>query len=134
MNQTEQVNDYDYKSMLKELGATTRHEDHLRKIKRKWHNENKKYDENIEHMKEFQEENYQKKNSDLMRKLKKKEGIYLTSLENNQKTRMKERQKAIDSMMEKEKMAIENVEKFLEKQERDRLQFEKDSNEKSKYK
>ena len=94
--------------------------------------ESKKYKESIEHMKEFQEEKYQKKNKDLINKLKKKEKLLLTSLENNQKTRMKERQKAIESMMEKEKLARENVEKFLIQQEKDRLKLQTDTDKKSK--
>ena len=94
--------------------------------------ESKKYKESIEHMKEFQEETYQKKNKDLINKLKKKEKLLLTSLENNQKTRMKERQKAIESMMEKEKLARENVGKFLIQQEKDRLKLQTDTDKKSK--
>ena len=57
----------------------------------------------------------------------------LTSLQNKQKTRMKERQKAIEAMMEKERLARENVEKYMKKQEKERLQLEKDSNGRSKY-
>ena len=45
---------------------------------------------------------------------------------------MKERQKAIEAMMQKEKLARENVEKYMIKQEKDRLKLEKDSNGKSK--
>ena len=118
--------------MLKDLESSSRHQDHLRKIKKKWMDESKKYKESIEHMKEFQEEAYQKKNRDLINKLKKKEKLLLTSLENNQKTRMKERQKAIESMMEKEKLARENVEKFLEQQEKDRLKLQYETDKKSK--
>jgi hypothetical protein len=88
---------------------------------------------NVEHMKEFQEETYRKKNNDLKNKLKKKEKILLTSLENNQKTRMKERQKAIDAMIEKEKLAQQNVANFMEQQEKDRQKLQKDTDNKSKY-
>jgi hypothetical protein len=83
-------------------------------------------------MKEFQEETYRKKNRDLVNKLKKKEKLLLTSLENNQKTRMLERQKAIESMIEKEKTARKNVENFMQKQEKDRQKLQKDTDGKSK--
>ncbi len=43
-----------------------------------------------------------------------------------------ERQKAIETMMEKERIAKENVEKFMIKQEKDRIKLENDSNGKSK--
>ena len=45
---------------------------------------------------------------------------------------MKERQKAIESMMEKEKLARENVEKFLIQQEKDRLKLQYETDKKSK--
>ena len=67
-------------------------------------------------------------------KLKKKEKLLLTSLENNQKTRMKERQKAIDAMLEKEKLARKNVENFLKQQEKDRQKLQKTTDGKSKLK
>ena len=40
-------------------------------------NESKKYKETVEHMKEFQEETYQKKNKELVKKLN-KEPLFLT--------------------------------------------------------
>jgi hypothetical protein len=83
-------------------------------------------------MKEFQEENYKKKNRDLVNKLKKKEKLLLTSLENSQKSKMMERQKVIESMIEKEKLARKNVENFLQQQEKDRQKLEHNTNEKSK--
>ena len=132
LNRTEEVNQYDYNSMIKDLETSSRHQEYLKKIRKKWMEESKKYKENIEHMKEFQEETYQKKNKELVNKLKKKEKLLLTSLENNQKTRMKERQKAIDAMMEKEKLARENVANFLIQQEKDRLKLQKTTDGKSK--
>jgi hypothetical protein len=44
------------------MDLSTRHQDYLRKIKKRWMDENKKYKENVEHMKEFKEEQFQKKN------------------------------------------------------------------------
>ncbi len=95
-------------------------------------NESKKYKETVEHMKEFQEETYQKKNKELVKKLNKKDKILLTALKNNQKSKMKERQKKIELMMQKEKIAKENVEKFLKKQESERQALEINTNGKSK--
>ena len=57
----------------------------------------------------------------------------LTSLENNQKTRMKERQKAIETMIEREKLARKNVENFMQQQEKERQKLQKDNEGKSKY-
>ena len=132
LNETEEVNKYDYDTMIKDLETSSRHQEYLRKIRKKWMEESKKYKENIEHMKEFQEETYRKKNRDLINKLKKKEKLLLTSLENNQKTRMLERQKVIESIIEKEKLAKKNVENFLLKQEKDRQKLQFDTDGKSK--
>ena len=132
LNETEEVNKYDYNTMIKDLETSSRHQEYLRKLRKKWMEESKKYKDNIEHMKEFQEETYRKKNKDLINKLRKKEKLLLTSLENNQKTRMLERQKAIDSMMEKEKLARKNVENFMQQQEKDRQKLQNTTNKKSK--
>jgi len=119
--------------MIKELESSTRHDDILKKMKKKWLEESKKYKDNIEHMKEFQEESFRKKNRDLINKIKKKEKLLITSLENNKKNRMQERQKTIDLMIEKEKAAKENVEKYLIKQEKDRQKLQIDIDKKSKF-
>lgn len=118
--------------MLKDLEHSTRHSDHLKKIRKKWTDFDKKYQTTIANMKIASEEAYQKKNSDLQEKLRKKEKLLKSSLENNNKTRMLERQKIIEKMMQKEKLAMDNVANFMEKQEKDRQQFQKDSENKSK--
>ena len=46
---------------------------------------------------------------------------------------MKEKQKIIAEMIEKENQAKKNIEKFMEEQEKIRLQFERDIQDKSKY-
>jgi hypothetical protein len=125
------MNKYDFETMIKDMEICSRHQEHLKKIKKKWMDESKKYKDNVVHMKEYQEETYKKKNKELVEKLKKKEKTLVLSLKNKEKTKLLERQKAIEIMMEKERMAKENVEKFLIKQENDRLQLEKDSNGKS---
>lgn len=132
MNKTEEVNDYDYKSMLRDLESTTRHEEILKKNRKKFEIKNKKYDEAVKNCFQYKEEEYKKKKDKFEERFKEKEALYLTSVANNQKTRMAERQKAIEKMMKQEKLATENVEKFLIQQEKDRLKFQQESNEKSK--
>jgi hypothetical protein len=114
------------------MDLSTRHQDYLRKIKKKWVDENKKYKDNVEHMKEFKEEQLQKKTNDLVKRLKEKEKLYLTSFRDKQKSRMKERQKAIDLLMEREKNAREKVNKYMEKEEIKRLKLQKTSTDKGK--
>jgi hypothetical protein len=114
------------------MDLSTRHQDYLRKIKKKWVDENKKYKDNVEHMKEFKEEQLQKKTNDLVKRLKQKEKLYLTSFRDKQKSRMKERQKAIDLLMEKERNAREKVNKYMEREELKRLELQKTSADKGK--
>jgi len=118
--------------MIKDFETIARHEDYLKKFRKKRAAQSKKYMETIQHMKEFKEETYQRKNKDLQKKLQKKEQILITSLQNKQKDKMKEKERAIAELIEKEKQAKKNVERYMEEQEQMRLQFEKDINEKSK--
>ena len=65
MQTSENINDYDFKAMIKEFETASRHDEYLKKIRKKFSDENKKYNENIKQMREFQEETYQKKNKEL---------------------------------------------------------------------
>ncbi len=133
MKSTEEVNNYDYKKMIKDFETNLRFENHFKKLRKKWEEEGKKYQTNLEHMKEFREDTYKKKNNDLINKLNHKESLLITSLENKQKNKMKEKEKAISQLMEKEKIAKENVEKYQEEQEKLRLIFEAQTHKKRTY-
>lgn len=119
--------------MIKDLETSSRHDESLKKVKKKFRDLSKKYKENLDHMKEFQEETYQRKNKELIKRLKKKDQILLTALKNKQKSKMKECQKIIEAMMEKEKKSKEKVKNFLEKQEKDRQKLQIDTDGKSNY-
>ena len=127
MKKTIEINDYDYKKMIKEFEIDERFQNNNKKLKKKWAEENRKYQTSIEHMKEFREQSYRQKKSDLLNKLNKKESLWITSLENNKLDKKKEKERIIAQMMEKEKSAKENVEKFLEEQEKHRLYFQKET-------
>ena len=49
------------------------------------------------------------------------------------KTKMEERQKAIEEMIRKENLARENVAKYMIQQEKDRQKFQNENIDKSKY-
>lgn len=132
MRKTKYINDFDYNKMIRDFETNSRHEEHLKKIRKRWATESKKYQETIEHMKELREETYQKKNNDLVKKLKKKEKLLITCLENKEKDKMKDKQRAITIMLEREKAARDNVEKYKEKMEKERINFELEIQEKSK--
>ena len=118
--------------MIRDFETSARHEEQLKKIKKKHLAESKKYQETIKHMKELREETYERKNEELKKKLKRKENILITQLENKQKDKMEEKRRIITEMIEKENKAKKNIEQFMIEQEKIRLQFENDINKKSK--
>ena len=54
------------------MDTSTGHKDLLKKEKKFWLDKSEKYKENVEHMKEFQEETYKQRNKELIEKIKKK--------------------------------------------------------------
>ena len=118
--------------MIRDFETSARHEDQLKKIKKKHLLESKKYQETIKHMKELKEETYQRKNEELKKKLKRKEMVLITQLENKQKDKMEEKKRIITEMIEKENPAKKNIQTYMKEQERIRLQFEDNINKKSK--
>ena len=126
------MNDYDYNKMMSDFEFSTRHQAQLQKIKKKWQNVGKKYDETIQRMKEMREENYKKQNAALIKKLKKKDQVLLTALESTNKEKMSDRRKNVIALMEREKSAREKVERFLIEDEKNRKRFAEQINEKSK--
>ncbi len=124
MKSTLEVNNYDYNKMIKDFETNLRFENHYKKLRKKWEEEGKKYHTSLEHMKEYKEETYKKRNKDLINKLNRKESLLITSLENKQKIKKKEKEEAISLLIEKERLAKENVEKYMEEQEKLRLIFE----------
>jgi hypothetical protein len=128
MKKTVEINDYDYKKMLKDFEITERFQNLNNKLRKKWKEENKKYQTSIEHMKEVREQNLMKKNKDLIKKLKEKDSIWLTGVEAKKKDKQKEKEKIIAEMTKKENTAKKNVEKFMKDQERIRMNFEIETN------
>ena len=128
MKKTVEINDYDYKKMLKDFEITERFQNLNNKLRKKWKEENEKYQTSIEHMKEVREQNLMKKNKDLIKKLKEKDSIWLTGVEAKKKDKQKEKEKIIAEMTKKENTAKKNVEKFMKDQERIRMNFEIETN------
>ena len=129
----EGINDYDYNKMMSDFETTTRHEEHLKKIKKKWVDQGRKFRRTIERMKLEREEHYQEKNKELERKLKQKNQTMLTALNSSNQAKMAEKKKNIELLCQKEKQAKENVEKKLSEQEQKRLLAAELTHEKSKY-
>ena len=127
-----EINDYDYQKMIKDFEMNARFENNKKKLRKKWKIFHEKYQTTIEHIKEYREQSYRQKKSALIKKLNKKENTLITSLENIRNDKMREKERIIAQMMEKEKIARENVEKFMEEQEQLRLDFQKETDERRK--
>ena len=132
ISNTEEINDFDYKRMINDFETSARHQEQLKKIKKKIKAKSKKYEEAIQRMKEIREETYKKRNNELKQKIQKKEEILITTLQNKEKNKMREKEKAIANMIERENQAKKNVEQYLEEQEKNRLEFQKVIQERSK--
>ena len=124
MKKTIEINNYDFKKMMKDFEIEDRFQNNNKKLKKKWDEENKKYQTCIEQMKEFREHSFRQKNSELY----KKENILITSLENSKLDKKKEKEKIIAQMMKKKKIAKENVKNFMKEQEKLRFNLEKETN------
>jgi hypothetical protein len=114
------------------MDTTNRHQEYWRKARKKVIDLNKNYKGNVEHMKEYKEDQLQKKTNDLVERLKQKEKLLLTSLRKKSNSRLKEKQKIIDSLVEREEKAREKVKKYMDKQELKRLQLQKSSTDRGK--
>ena len=133
MKKTAEINKYDYTKMIKDFEADERFQNIKKRLKKKYQEENQKYLINIEHMKELREQNYIKKNTDLRNRLRKKESLLITSLENIKLNKSKEKKKLIEINLTKKNKAKINVQKFLAQQEKNRIVFQNETNKKYKY-
>jgi hypothetical protein len=111
------------------MDISNRHQEYWRKARKKVIDLNKNYKGSVEHMKEYKEDQFQKKRSELVERLKQKEKLLLTSLKKKNNSRMKEKQ---ESLEEKEKKAQDKVKKYMDKQELKRLQLQKSLTDRSK--
>ena len=132
MKKTAEINKYDYTKMIKDFEADERFQNIKKRLKKKYQEENQKYLINIKHMKELREQNYIKKNTDLRNRLRKKESLLITSLENIKLNKSKEKKKLIEINLTKKNKAKINVQKFLAQQEKNRIVFQKETNNKCK--
>jgi hypothetical protein len=133
MKNTVDINRYDFTKMIKDFEANERSQNIKQRLKKKYQEENKKYQLNIEHMKELREQNYIQRNTDLRNRLKKKESLLITSLENIKSNKNKEKKRLIEINLTKKNNARLNVEKFLKEQEKNRIVFQNETNQKCKF-
>lgn len=118
---------------MSDFEMTARHEEHLNKIRKKWMMEARKYKRTIKRMEEEREEQYQKKNEELLKKLNEKNLTMITALDASRQAKMAEKRKNIEMLIQKEENAKRIVENNLKEQEEERLRAAEMTNEKSKF-
>lgn len=134
MKETKQINEKDHDQMIKDFEIFSRHEDIMKQIRKRWLSESKKFKQTCEKMRENRDEAYTKRKAELVERLNTKEKLLITALEAKKKDKLAERERAIETMIRKEKAARANVQKYMEQQERDRIKFERRTHDKSKLK
>ena len=87
----------------------------------------------IKRMEEEREEQYQKKNEELLKKLNEKNLTMITALDASRQAKMAEKRKNIEMLIQKEENAKRIVENNLKEQEEERLRAAEMTNEKSKF-
>ena len=110
--------------MMSDFEATMRHEEYISRIRKKWQKEGRKYRQTIKRMENEREENYQKKNEQLLKKLKEKDQTMITALDANRQAKMAEKRKNIEMLIKKEENEKKIVEENLKQQEEVRLKNE----------
>ena len=110
--------------MMSDFEATMRHEEYISRIRKKWQKEGRKYRQTIKRMENEREENYQRKNEQLMKKLKEKDQTMITALDARRQAKMAEKRKNIEMLIKKEENAKKIVEENLKQQEEERLKNE----------
>ena len=110
--------------MLKDFEAEDRYLTKLKKEKNKWKNENKKYYERLEQMKEKKEEIYINRRNELLKEYAEKEKSISLHLQEARKSKEAQRQKSLEISLKKEAEAKEKYRQKLEKEENKRRRIE----------
>lgn len=121
IKQSEEINRKDYEAMIKDFETKERRKAMQKKTYERVINHNREYKKHIKEINIKREEEYIKKNKDLQDRLKKKDQVLLTALENSKGAKLESKKKNIELLLQKEEQAKKNVEKNLMQQEVERI-------------
>ena len=119
------MNEFDYKKMIDDFELENRHQKILNKIKNKWKSLSVKHTEKVIEFKRQNERMYRMKNMALKKKLKEKDEYLQKNIEMNKRLRNEKEKEKVNLMKQKTENVSQNLEEYLNKQEKERLKLEK---------
>ena len=127
----QRVNEYDYKSMMKNFESESRHKKYLNSIKNKWRAASCKYKEKVQLIKINNEKLNKMRDKAYKKRYLKKENSIKNQLEIKNQEKQEEKRRLAELLKKKNEEASKNLEKFHKMQEEERLKLEEDTFQKS---
>ena len=127
----QRVNEYDYKSMMKNFESESRHKKYLNSIKNKWRAASCRYKEKVALIKIKNEKLNKMRDRAFKKKYLQKEKAIKTQLEQKKFEKLEAKRKMAEIIKKKNEDAAKNLEKFHKMQEEERLKLEEDTFQKS---
>jgi len=118
--------------MIDDFELENRHQKILNKIKNKWKSLSVKHTEKVIEFKRQNERMYRMRNMALKKKLKEKDEYLQKNIEMNKRLRNEKEKEKVNLMKQKTENVSQNLEEYLNKQEKERLKLEKTMIHKSK--
>lgn len=128
----QRINEYDYKTMMKNFESESRHKKYLNGIKNKWRAASCKYKEKVEFIKMKNEKLNKMRDKEYKRRYLKKENSIKNQLELKKNEKLEEKRRLAEIFKKKNEEAAKNLEKFHKLQEEERIRLEEDTFQKSK--
>ena len=127
----QKLNEYDYKSMMKNFESESRHKKFLNGIRNKWRAASCKYKEKVELIKIKNEKLNKMRDKAFKKRYLKKENAIKNQLELKNYEKQEEKRRLAELLKKKNEDAAKNLEKFHKMQEEERLKLEEDTFQKS---
>ena len=119
------MNKYDYDKMISDFESESRYNSIIKANKKKWRSESLKYLEQVHHMKERNEENFNNRINRLQKSLNDKDIKIKNKLIENKKNKEQERKDSHALYSQKEKRARDTYNRKLQMDEDERTQNER---------
>lgn len=123
----QRINEYDYKSMMKNFESESRHKKYLNGIKNKWRAESCKYKEKVELIKIKNEKLSKMRDKAFKKRYLKKENAIKNQLELKSYEKQAEKNRRAELLKKKNEDAAKNLERFHKMQEEERIKLEEDT-------
>ena len=127
----QKLNEYDYKSMMKNFESESRHKKFLNGIKNKWRAASCRYKEKVALIKIKNEKLNKMRDRTFKKKYLQKEKAIKNQLEQKKFEKLEAKRKMAEIIKKKNEDAAKNLEKFHKMQEEERLKLEEDTFQKS---